>query len=179
MTLVVVMGTHLKYFHDNGFTPYGVDTNEVVIDQCKELLPAFKENFHVTKAIFDLSELFDREKFDIVFSNQVLYYLNDEDMMSNVKQIHKLLKPDGIFVVTMMEKSNYYYSKVKEEENGLSKVVLNGRLKETTWINFKTKEETFSDFKGYFDMLHLGDYRMTIRQDEGSSDHLIYVGRKR
>ena len=73
------VGQHLEYFTKNGYTPYGCDVVESVIKQCKARLPGYSENFHVNESIPNLKDYFS-EEFDVIFSNQTLYYLNDKDI---------------------------------------------------------------------------------------------------
>lgn len=169
-------GIHLNFFQRYGFTPFGVDIIPEAIEKTKSLLPEFKDNFHVTSFIPNLKDYFS-EKFDIIFSNQVLYYLNDSDIKKVCDQFLDLLKPGGIFFATMMSPL-CGYSKLIESTNGdMSKVVLKGRLNETTFINFKTSEQVLDIFRN-FKKTHLGTYEMTLTEDVGSSHHYIFIGRK-
>jgi len=171
-------GTHLLYFKRNGFTPYGCDISPTAISTCRRRMPAYRDNFHVIPPLPNLRRLFP-PSFDVVFSNQVLYYLDDADLRNIVGQFHDILAKGGIVFVTMMAPTNYYSRFVVGKEDGLSKVTLTGRLNETTYINFKTKEQILRLFEAEgFSKLHLGFYGSTIREDEGPTDHYIYVGRK-
>ena len=171
-------GTHLHYFEQNGFVPYGCDISRRAIEQCKSLMPAYAENFHAIPNVPRLRDYFSVD-FDIVFSNQVLYYLNDRDLQNLLLQLYEILKPGGVLFATMIAPTNYYSRFVNGNENGLSKVVLRGRLNETTFLNFKTKEEVLKLFTSAgFTKLHLGFYGSVIREDEGPTDHHLFVGRK-
>ena len=78
----------------------------------------------------------------------------------------------------MMAPTNYFFqSVVSTSDGGLSKVVLKGRLNQTAYVNFKTRDQVLDLFRP-FEKLHLGFYSHTIREDEGPTDHFIYVGRK-
>ena len=169
------IGTHLKYFTDNGFFPFGCDISRTAIEKCKLLLPEFKKNFHVVTNIPNLKNHF-KEKFDVILSNQVLYYLNDKDIQNLTRQFSELLTENGIFIATMMLRSaGYYNNHVVSKKGDLSKVVLTGRLNETTYINFKTNEEVIKIFDN-FKKSHLGFFGSMIHEEEGSSDHAIFVG---
>ena len=73
--------------------------------------------------------------------------------------------------------TNGYYKCVESTNGNLSKVVLKGRLNETTHINFKTSKQTLEIFKN-FKKVYLGMYGMTLIEEEGSSDHHIFIGTK-
>jgi len=171
-------GTHLQYFMERGFTPYGCDVSPTAIEQCKRLMPQYADHFHVIPSIPRLRDYVDAE-FALVFSNQVLYFLNDRDMRDIIAQLYDLLKPGGIIFATMIATTNYYAKFVEGEEGGLSKVVLRGRLNEIQCVNFMTREQVLELFTSFgFTKLQLGWYGGVIREDEGPTDHHMFVGRK-
>ena len=171
-------GIHLHYFEQNGYTPYGCDISSTAIEKCKSLMPTYAENFHVIPTVPRLRDYFSVD-LDIVFSNQVLYYLTDRDLHNVVSQFYLMLKHGGILFATMIAPTNYYSRFVQGTQEGLSKVVLRGRLNETTFVNFKTKEEVLKLFTSEgFTKFHLGFYGSIIREDEGPTDHHMFVGRK-
>ena len=170
------IGSHLKFFQRHGFTPFGVDVVAEAIEKTKLLLPEFKDNFHVTPSVPNLKDYFS-ESFDIIFSNQTLYYLNDRDIKNLCGQFLDLLKPGGIFFATMMSTLCGHYKMVESTSGDMSKVVLKGRLNETTFVNFKTSEEILDIFKD-FKRTHFGSYDFVLTEDVGHGHHYIFVGRK-
>ena len=169
-------GSHLKYFEVNGFTPFGSDISPTAIEQCKQLMPEYEQNFHVTESVPNLRDYFDGG-FDLVFSNQTLYFINDEGIKDLVAQFHEMLRPGGVFFATMMATSNYFSRYTESTSGDMSKVVLKGRLDQTAYVNFKDREQILDLFQP-FEKLHLGSYAHTIREEEGPTDHFIFVGRK-
>lgn len=169
-------GTHLKYFQDQGFEPYGCDTSETSIERCKGLMPDHRENFHVIPPVPDLRDYFTGS-FDLVISNQVLYFLQDDDLKSLIPQFEELLRPGGVFFATMIAPTNYYADHVVSEETGMSRVELRGRVDMDLYVNFKTEDEVL-DLFSCFDKRHLGHYGALIREDDGPTDHWMYVGVK-
>ncbi len=170
-------GIHTKYFTDNGFVPYGTDVVESVVEACKKLLPDYKDNFHYTEAVPDLKKYFGDTKFDLIFANQVMYYLNDKDMKNVIQQMYNMAKPGAVFYASMISKDNYSYNCVTEKNGDMSKVVYTGRLTDVTHVNFKDKEELpvlFEPFK----MFYIGEYDTNSRADEGSTKHYMFVGVK-
>lgn len=171
-------GSHLEYFRTKGFVPYGCDVSRVAIEQCKRLMPNDADHFHVIPNAPKLRDYFQVDC-DLIFSNQVLYYLNDRDMQNVLAQLYDLCKPGGIIFATMIAPTNYYSRFVEGTEDGLSRVVLRGRLNETQFVNFKTRPQVLDLFTGAgFTKLQLGFYGAIIREDEGPTDHHIFVGRK-
>ncbi|EAH5460905.1 methyltransferase [Campylobacter jejuni] len=118
---------------------------------------------------------------DIIFANQSLYYIPLKELKQNILEFYELLNTGGILFATMMSKKNYYFShSQKEEKNGLSKVEINGRLNETSFIHFIDKAEDLENLFQPFETLFLGDYDpISFYNFEGSAHHYIYIGIKK
>ena len=169
-------GTTALYFKSKGYNVYGIDVIPDAIEECKRRLPDYKDNFKVIQHGQDVNNLFT-QKFDIIFSRQVLYYLSDTDMNRALKQFNSMLKPDGFVYFTMMGKQNYYYKLAKSEKHdGLQKVTLTGRLNETSYINFIGSEEELKQKFSIFEPVFVGYYDITL--PEGSSYHYFFTGKK-
>jgi len=169
-------GTHLKFFMDMGFIPYGCDIDKYAIQQAKELMPEYADNFFASESVPDLAPRGYKD-FSMVFSNDVLYYLNDQDINHLVSQFYDMLQPGGVFYATMMSPKDWYFSRVESKMGDMSKVVLTGRLNETTYINFKTKEQVLDMFSP-FKKLHMGEKCGCIREDEGFAHDWAFLGQK-
>jgi len=170
------VGANLRYFADQGFIPHGCDTSPTAIQQCQRTMPQFAENFHVTDVTPDLIEVFGFGSQDLFLSNQVLYFLSDDHIRSIVKQAYDLVRPGGVFVVTMMAYSCWYFRYVTGREGDFRRVELDTpRQTLQTLINFKDRADLEMLFKP-FRKLHIGSYGSWIREEEGSTDHWIYVG---
>lgn len=89
---------------------------------------------------------------DIVFANQSLYYIPKTELKQNILEFYECLNQSGILFATMMSEKNYYFShSEKENENGLCRVSIQGRLNETTYIHFaKSIDELQELLKPYF-----------------------------
>ena len=70
-------GSHLRYFEDNAYTPYGCDISAIAIESCRRLIPEHSQNFHVIPAVPRLRNYF-AESFDLIMANQVLYFLDND-----------------------------------------------------------------------------------------------------
>jgi len=135
---------NLEYFEKNGYTPYGCDVVGSVIKQCKKRLPKYSENFHVNQSVPNLKDYFS-EEFDVIFSNQTLYYLNDNDISNIVSQFYNMLKPGGVFFATMIAPENYMNnpippSSVERFEGGLTKCTLKAELMILHMLTSKLKK---------------------------------------
>jgi hypothetical protein len=84
----------------------------------------------------------------------------------------------GVFIATMMAPSCWYARYIRGERDGFKVVRLDTpRQQGELLINFKTREELVRLFAP-FTPLHVGAYGSHIREEEGSTDHWIFVGRK-
>ena len=170
------LGAHLEYFATHSFVPYGCDTSHTAISYCKSLMPDFESHFFVTPTVPDLSGLLGTRKFDIFLSNQVLYFLNDHDIRNIVKQAYSLVRQNGVFIATMMSYSCWYSRYITGTVGGLKRVEFSTpRCNDCNLINFKHQDELLDLFSP-FRKIHLGSYGSHIREEEGSTDHWVFVG---
>ncbi|OOY02153.1 methyltransferase [Campylobacter coli] len=118
---------------------------------------------------------------DIVFANQSLYYIPKTELKQNILEFYECLNQGGILFATMMSEKNYYFShSEKENENGLCRVSIQGRLNETTYIHFTKSIDELQELFKPFEALFLGDYDpINFYNFEGSAHHFIYIGIKR
>lgn len=172
-------GTHCEYFRSKGFNVYGIDIIDQAINECRKRIPGDFSHFKRIEPNASIIDVFPDTQFDIVFSNQTLYYLPNDALENTLNDFHSMLKQNGLVIATMMSVNNgYYNSEESTQDNGLRKVVTKGRLNETTYINFirddKHLLETFHCFKKEY----TGYYDFELDNGEGSSHHCIFVGRK-
>lgn len=169
-------GIHAHYFSQHGFTPYGCDTSETAIDICKSLMPEYSDNFYLIPPEPEVENYFD-EEFDLIISNQVLYFLTDEQFEKLIHSLYDLLRDGGVVLFTWISPDNYYNDNVVETRVEMSRVVLSGRVDLDFWVNFKTQDELLKSFCN-FEKLHLGWYGAVIREDEAETTHNMFVGKK-
>ena len=124
-------GTHLNFFSQMKIkTIYGVDTSKIVNKIRNKRFKIFRISQDE-----DLTKKFKR-KFDIIFSNQVLYYLNDKSI-NFLKQFHTLLSKNGLMFTTWMAPiGNYYKLSKKIKGSEMRKLNFNLRLKEKDIYKF-------------------------------------------
>lgn len=174
---------------EQGYDVYGVDVAEGAVDQIRANLQMrgldlkALERFQILPA--DATSLpFDDGFFDIVVSNQVLYYLATKARIRKIcGELARVLRPDGIVFFTMYGSYNYYMTHhTKQIHNGETYEVriedpahrLCG-LKELVYVVRDEAElkDLFSDFgwltTGYYDQAMF---------DMHSTFHWIFVGKK-
>ena len=172
-------GAHLRYFAENGFVPYGCDTSPSAIERCKKLMPAYEAHFHVSEVNPDLPALAPGVEFDVFMTNQVLYFLDDEGINDVVMQAHAITRTGGVFIATMMAPTCWYARYIKGKKGDFDVVDLDTpRQKGELLINFKQQSE-LKELFAPFVPLHLGSYGSQIRQEEGPTDHWLYIGVKK
>lgn len=172
-------GIHSEYLHKElNVIPHCVDTSTLSISESKKRLNNFSENMIVIKPSQNIYELFQNKKFNLILANQSLYYLNTSNIKNYIEQFSDLLNDNGIIIATFMGKKNYYFNlSEKTEDDNLRKVILKGRLNETTYINFLEENDILDLFKD-FKKISFGYYDHIINDKEGSNFHYIYIGRK-
>jgi SAM-dependent methyltransferase len=171
-------GAHLKYFAEQGYEPFGCDTSATAIEAARRALPKWSANLEVTPVNPDLPALFGARDLQIFMSNQVFYFLDDAGIAAIVEQAHRMVAPGGVFIATMMAPTCWYARYIRGERDGFKVVRLDTpRQKGELLINFKERGELAGLFAP-FKPLHVGSYGSHIREEEGPTDHWIFVGRK-
>lgn len=172
-------GTHLFFFKRLGVKNIsGVDTSKIVNKiKIKNGIKVYKINQH-----HNLLKIFKQKSFDIIFSNQVLYYLDNSEINFYLKQFNKLLKKGGIIFTTWMAPKTHYYKMSKKIKNTtMRRVDFNKRLKEATYINFKNINQISKMFKkNNFRTDHFGHYyhMMNYNISDSGSFHYLHVAQK-
>jgi SAM-dependent methyltransferase len=175
-------GAHAKWLQSVGaWEVHGCDISAVAIAAAKELLPNRAAYFHVIDSNMNVFEIFGGG-FDFIFCNQSLYYQEDVEINDKLNQFHQMLSPGGIFYASMICPENYMFTRsAAVPGSALRKFTPVGRLryKTSSYMNFKSMTEMTTMFTKVFDKWHVGYYDYFIRDDEGSTKHNFFLGRKR
>lgn len=92
-------GRNLKWFYDNTFSVYGVDTNASSIETAKEKYPNLSGNFSVQN--LDVLS-FDNNTFDHVICSAVLHFAQNTPHFFNMfSELVRVLKVNGTIFVRM------------------------------------------------------------------------------
>lgn len=179
----------LCFFIKNNYEVYGVDVAPSFISLVEKnlksnglneaLISNFRQKDPNTPKI-DFPDSF----FDFIVSNQVLYYMPNEDFLHKVcAEMLRVLKPGGYVFFTMMGMKNYYithhskriindriYEVIIDDPNhrlfGVRELILIARDESDLCRLFKSFEPVSV---GYFDQSMFDMY---------SNFHYIFVGRK-
>ncbi|MBI4042389.1 MAG: class I SAM-dependent methyltransferase [Deltaproteobacteria bacterium] len=170
--------THSSFFRSKGFDIYGVDADATAIRRCRESFPEISGHFEVIDPKPLLERKFFGHTYDVILANQVLYYFSNPDLEACLRSLHSQLRTDGVFIASMMGPQHYFYRHSEEASEGLRRVSLSGRTKAISLINFTySKEDLLEKFR-LFKPISIGYYDFQIREEEGSSFHYLFVGRK-
>jgi ubiquinone/menaquinone biosynthesis C-methylase UbiE len=104
------------FFHSLGFAVTATDYSDEAVQSGKERLP------DIVFLNVDTAEglPFEDESFDVVYSHMALHYFDAETTKKVFADIHRILKPGGIFatIVNTMnnpEKERYHYVEIEPE----------------------------------------------------------------
>lgn len=109
-------GRNIKWFANNNFKVYGVDTSEEAIEEVQRTYPEMAENFTVV-GIEDLP--FETNFFDVVICSAVLHFASNKTHFSAMmSEMIRVLKPSGCLFIRMA--SNFATAKkFKHLKNGV------------------------------------------------------------
>ena len=116
-------GRHVFFMGREHICPYGVDFSDEGIQYTKEMLreygmPEFADNMKVG-TLTDIP--FDDNMFDGIICNGSLYYLGYQDIQKAVKEIERVLKPEGKLMLVVRTTKDYRCNKEQciatEEDN--------------------------------------------------------------
>ncbi|MCD6477081.1 MAG: class I SAM-dependent methyltransferase [Candidatus Aenigmarchaeota archaeon] len=135
-------GRHSIFLADKGFEVYAGDISETAI----KILKGKKKNIHIL--IFSKENIpFKDNSFDIVIIINVLSHSLIKDIKKSVKEINRVLKKNGIVVISDLSTEDEKFGKGnKIENNSFEKIP--GLLDQCVH-HFFTKEEILNLFKNY------------------------------
>lgn len=139
-------GRTTKPLMDIGLQPIGIDISDKMIHEAKLRFP------DIDFLIGDASELnFKNETFDyVLFSFNGLDYIYPESKrIMALKEIHRVLKPEGIFIfsshnsIPLFSKNPFFYY-------WLIKFIVKNTIRKTMFAKYKIDPGTIGDLNTYF-----------------------------
>lgn len=182
-------GNNSAFFIEQGYEVHGVDVAEASLD----LINLNFESRHLDPSLADRFSIIPRDNlvlpyedgyFDVVVSNQVLYYLASEEQIKKVcQELSRCLRPGGVVFFTMMGPKNYYITHhVKQiHDKRVYEITIDDpshRLAGLRELIYLVRDQDdlvslFSEFEcittGYFDESMF---------DVPSTQHWIFIGKK-
>jgi SAM-dependent methyltransferase len=183
-------GSNINHFIKTyKYDGYGVDVSEPSIKYCKKNINSKK--FKLIDFDVKKDDNFFDQKFDLILSIQVLYFLSDEDLKNRLISLNKMLKPGGYVFFTMQSIKNDYFklfSNKKKNTDGLYKVDLSSdknyknRQKQEIYhhyINYVKNEKNLKSKFKLFKPLNIGFYDLALKNTKDSAHHFTFFGKKR
>ena len=93
-------GRNAVYFINQGYQIFGIDSNEIAIQYCRYLSKSLNPEYDALR--FQAGKLeeipFHAKAFDVVICSAVLHFAeNVDNFWQMIQEIHRILKPGGIF----------------------------------------------------------------------------------
>jgi len=174
-------GTHALYFREKGFDVAGVDIIPSYIELAKERLSDCKDLFYTIDDKMSLTGLFP-EKFDLIFSNQTLYFLNSDTFNRRLIEFDQLLENGGHVFFTMMARENCFSEhSIGVRPDGLEEIRFSAphRLEgKTAFVRFIESAEHLKAVFCRFECLTVGFYDVAMNERD-CGRHYIFIGKKR
>ncbi len=93
-------GRHVVYLSRLGYDVYGFDSSSRAISMTQEWLQEENLEAHLREHSMEQPFPYDTDFFDAVISVQVIHHNLMEDIKKTIKEIERVLKPEGLLFVT-------------------------------------------------------------------------------
>ena len=151
-------GVEAIFFAEKGAQVTCIDFSDNAMASFKEKIQgtALEEKITLVKDdILNISRFGD-ESFDAIYSNLALHYFNDEETSKLFKEIHRVLRKNGLLIFRVKNTRDKYYGQGKKLEEDMyerkghvrhffSKEYLNSKIKDFETISIKADNKTMGD----------------------------------
>lgn len=109
------IGRVAKWVKDSVKEYYGIDFSKEMIRKAEEI---FKDSQNVKFLVNNGKDLklFEDDKFDMVYVNLVFQHMEKANTLNYIKEVHRVLKKGGIFLVNQIPIAEKYEGGLTEEE---------------------------------------------------------------
>ena len=156
-----------------------------------EKLSNFKEFNQIDVRIEDVSKSmpYEDNNFDFIYARLVLHYLTKQQLEKVLKEIHRVLKPNGILFIVARNNKEWEIAKKEyiieyDEETNMTTYYVQGRKEETAKRQFLSEEQLESlinkynlkikRIKSYKEKLYT-DYERTRKNRSKKANYLTEV----
>lgn len=174
-------GNNMKFFLEQGYDVHGTDITESAVPLC--VANGIDENKITITPPNDDPLPFDDQSFDIIISNQVLYYIGGPvEIRNRCEDLNRILRPGGFVFFTMMSDKNYYVSEghASPRSDGLHELKIEGDHRLSGFhqvFRIVKSEEECEHLFDIFECLSIGYFDQSMLSLK-SNHHWIFIGKK-
>jgi ubiquinone/menaquinone biosynthesis C-methylase UbiE len=144
-------GAQIWYLSREGFSTYGVEGSKTAIESCQKRLKA--ENLKADIQKGDIINLdYPENFFDCVIDMECLTTNSFQNTQHIIKEIHRVLKKDGIFFSQTFSTNTYIGDDFQEIEKNTYKNIGNGNLARKRLIRFTGEDQIKELYSGFSKM---------------------------
>ncbi len=107
----------LAIFHKDGYQTHGIEILDSQIEKAEKYAKEHKMEFNIIKG--DMRELpYENESFSFVFSHHTIFHMLKTNIAISLKEMERVLKPDGLIFVNFPSYECVGYGNGKEVRKG-------------------------------------------------------------
>lgn len=165
-------GQDTRFFAENGYKVVSTDISPEALSFSKEKITInIKKNIEIKQMDTSKKFPFDSDEFDIVYAHLALHYFDMKTTEKIVKEISRVLKPNGIIAILTNSCTDPEYGQGEEIEKDY--FFVDGKNKR--FFNTESIKSLFSDFK----VVLADSLGETYKDSEKGVHNLIrFVGKK-
>lgn len=165
----------LAIFYRNGYKTYGIEILESQIERANKFAKENNMEFNIIQG--DMRNLpYDNESFSFVFSHHTIFHMNKEDIEKSIKEMERVLVPNGLIYVNFPTYECVGYGEGKEISKGEFLQVEGG---EEVLHSYYEDDEADIYFKN-FDIMSIRKW--ILLKNEGWVDNMAmieYIAKKK
>ncbi|EAL5949676.1 class I SAM-dependent methyltransferase [Campylobacter jejuni] len=174
-------GRHVKFLAENGFKAFGVDYSENGIKATQELLKTY--NLQADLKVSSVDDIpYEDESFDGLLCYGVLYYNSKEVIEKAAKEIHRVLKKDGVAYIVVRSIKDYRYlnnEKISKyevfvNENDISKSAFKENGMKMYFFDKDEVKRVFSNFR----QIEINSIKISYTDDSFADENFVVILRK-
>ncbi len=109
------IGRHSLFLASLGFSVFGIDARSAGVDFARSLAREQMRPVHFVTGLMTDLPCAD-ESFDYLLAWNVIYHGSRDSVQKSLSEIHRVLRPGGIFQGTMLSKNNSLFGQGREVE---------------------------------------------------------------
>lgn len=163
-------GDDSVYFEQNGAKVIGIDASKEMIDLARKNNPNIKFDVGLAESLPYEDSLFDN-----VFSKYAI--MTSADMKPIFSEVHRVLKPGGIFVYLVTHPIRQYLEKKDAKADYFKQEIVDSVILDAT-VTVHEPTHTFTEYfnKDFFDKFELLDYQEAFDPAAEQINGAVYPG---